>query len=335
MTEKPFYINAPSIGAIRELRDALADDVYRTPVLRCSAIEEQISSGSGRVMAKLEFLQRTGTFKARGALAVLKSLDSAQLEAGVTAVSAGNHAIATAFAARAVGTTAKVVMIPTANPARIEACKAYGAELVMADTVHDAFALAREIEKQEGRFFVHPFEGELVATGTGTVGLEICEQCEDVDVVIVPVGGGGLIGGMSNAIKQLRPDVEVIGVEPTGADSMRRSIELGEPQSIDKVQTIADSLGAPYALPYSFELTRSNTDRLVLVSDDELRLAMGFLFRSMKIAVEPACAATTAAILGPLRDELRGKNVVLTMCGSNIDWNTFAAQVRFADANAD
>ena len=335
MTKKPFYINTPSIAAIGELRDELAADVYRTPVLRCPAIEEQINSSNGQVMAKLEFLQRTGTFKARGALAVLKSLDSAQLEAGVTAVSAGNHAIATAFAARAVGTTAKVVMIPTANPARIEACKAYGAELVMADTVHDAFALAREIEKQEGRFFVHPFEGELVATGTGTVGLEICEQCEDVDVVIVPVGGGGLIGGMSNAIKQLRPDVEVIGVEPTGADSMRRSIELGEPQSIDKVQTIADSLGAPYALPYSFELTRSNTDRLVLVSDDELRLAMGFLFRSMKIAVEPACAATTAAILGPLRDELRGKNVVLTMCGSNIDWNTFAAQVRFADANAD
>ena len=334
MSEKPFYINAPSIAAIRDLRDQLGSDVYRTPLLRCPAIEEH-TDNSGRVMAKLEFLQRTGTFKARGALAVLKNLDAAQLQAGVTAVSAGNHAIATAFAARAVGTSAKVVMIPTANPARIAACRAYGAELVMADTVHDAFALAGEIEKQEGRFFVHPFEGELVATGTGTVGLEICEQCEDVDVVIVPVGGGGLIGGMSNAIKQLKPDVEVIGVEPTGADSMRRSIEQGEPQSIDKVETIADSLGAPYALPYSFELTRRNTDRLVLVDDEELRLAMGFLFRTLKIAIEPACAATTAAMLGPLRNEFRDKNVVLTMCGSNIDWNTFAAQVRFVDIDAD
>lgn len=335
MTEKPFYITAPSIAAIRELREELGDDVYRTPVLRCPAIEEQVAMGSGKVMAKLEFLQRTGTFKARGALAVLKSLDVAQRDAGVTAVSAGNHAIATAFAARAVGTTAKIVMIPTANPARIAACKAYGAELVMADTVHDAFALANKIEKEEGRFFVHPFEGELVATGTGTVGLEICEQCDEIDVVVIPVGGGGLIGGMSNAIKQLRPDVEIIGVEPSGADSMRRSIEHGAPQSIDKVATIADSLGAPYALPYSFELTRRNTDRLVLVDDDELRLAMGFLFRSMKIAVEPACAATTAAILGSLRSDLRDRNVVLTMCGSNIDWNTFAGQVRFANANAD
>ena len=131
-------------------------------------------------------------------------------------------------------------------------------------------------------------------------------------------------------LKQLRPDVEIIGVEPTGADSMRRSLETGAPQSIDTVQTIADSLGAPYALPYSFELTRRNTDRVVLVDDDELRRAMGFLFISMKIAVEPACAATTAAILGPLREDLRGKNVVLTMCGSNIDWATFEAQ---ADLN--
>ena len=333
MTEKPFYITAPSIAAISCLRNELGNDIYRTPVLRCPAIEEHINS-SGQVTAKLEFLQRTGTFKARGALAVLRSLDDAQRQAGVTAVSAGNHAIATAFAARAVGTTAKIVMLPSANPARIDACRQYGAELVMADNVHGAFTLAGEIEKHEGRFFVHPFEGELVATGTGTVGLEIIEQIDEVDTVVIPVGGGGLIGGMSNAIKQLKPDVEVIGVEPTGADSMRRSLEMGEPQSIDKVQTIADSLGAPYALPYSFELTRQNTDRLVLVDDDELRRAMGFLFNTMKIAVEPACAATTAAILGPLRDDLRDRNVVLTMCGSNIDWRTFAEQVCFPESHA-
>ena len=334
MTREPYYITAPSIAAIRGLRNELGDDIYRTPMLRCPAIEEHINS-SGRVMAKLEFLQRTGTFKARGALAVLRSLDAAQLAAGVTAVSAGNHAIATAFAASAVGTTAKVVMIPSANPARIEACRSYGAEVVMADTVHDAFTLAGQIEAEEGRFFVHPFEGELVATGTGTVGLEIIEQVEDIDTVVIPVGGGGLIGGMSNAIKQLNSDVEIIGVEPVGADSMSRSFAKGEPQSIDKVQTIADSLGAPYALPYSFELTRRNTDRIVLVEDAELQEAMGFLFATMKFAVEPACAATTAAILGPLRDELRDKNVVLTMCGSNIDWATFAKQVCFADANTD
>ena len=291
--------------------------------------------GSGRVMAKLEFLQRTGTFKARGALAVMKRLDASQLEAGVTAVSAGNHAIATAFAAQAVGSTAKVVMIRSANAARIQACESYGAEIVFTDTVHQAFARAAEIEAQEGRYFVHPFEGELVATGTGMVGLEICEQCGDIDVVIIPVGGGGLMGGMANAIKQLRRDVQIIGVEPAGADSMRRSLAEGKPQAIDEVHTIADSLGAPYALPYSFELCRQNVDQIVLVEDEELRGAMGFLFKTLQIAVEPACAATTAALLGPLRGEFRDRNVVIVMCGSNIDWHTFASLARFDDLDAD
>lgn len=328
-----FYINKPSIADIRALRESLGDDIRRTPLLRSPAIEDRLN-GDSRVYAKLEFLQRTGTFKARSALAVLKSLDAEQLSAGVTAVSAGNHAIATAFAAATVGTSAKVVMISSANPSRIEACRSYGAEVMLVDDVHEGFAVAEQVKKDEGRYFVHPFEGPAIATGTGSVGLEICEQCADFDTVIVPVGGGGLIAGMANAIRQLRPDTEIIGVEPIGADSMHRSFVAGKPQSIDKVATIADSLGAPFALPYSFELCRQNVDRLVLVDDDQLRRAMGFLFRHLKIAVEPACAASTAALLGPLRRELNGRRIVLTMCGSNIDWATFADQVLFEDDDA-
>jgi len=171
----------------------------------------------------------------------------------------------------------------------------YGAEVVIADDVHHAFELARDIRDKEGRFFVHPFEGPSVALGTGTVGLEICEQVPEFDALVIPIGGGGLIAGISNAVKQLRPEVEIIGVEPEGADSMHRSFASGEPESIEKVTTIADSL-------------------------------------SMNIAIEPACAATTAALLGPLRDSLRGKRVVLVMCGSNIDWETFSKQVVFDDA---
>jgi threonine dehydratase len=121
----------------------------------------------------------------------------------------------------------------------------------------------------------------------------------------------------------------VIGVEPEGADSMHRSFESGKPERIEKVMTIADSLGAPFAMPYSFELTRKNVDRLVLIDDSQLRRAMGFLFQSLNIAVEPACAATTAALLGPLRESLRSKRVVLVMCGSNIDWATFSQQADF------
>ncbi|MDH3619774.1 MAG: threonine/serine dehydratase [Gammaproteobacteria bacterium] len=299
-------------------------------MLRCAPLEAVIGGGT-EVRAKLEFLQRTGTFKARGALATLHGLSDAEKAAGVTAVSAGNHAIATAYAARALGTTAKVVMIGTANPLRIASCRAMGAEVVLVDDVHEAFDVAERIQAEEGRYFVHPFEGPKIALGTGTVGVEICEQVPDFDSLIVPIGGGGLIAGIANAVKQLRPDCEIIGVEPFGADSMYRSRQTGAAQSLETVSTIADSLGAPFAMPYSFALTEANVDRLVRVDDDELRRTMGFLFRTMKLAVEPACAASTAALLGPLRDDLRGNRVVVVMCGSNIDWDTFERQAIFDD----
>jgi threonine dehydratase len=322
--------SGPNIEEIRDLAKQLAGRIVRTPLLRCSTIEERLDNGT-EVFAKLEFLQRTGTFKARGALATLGGLSKDELQRGVTAVSAGNHAIATAFAAREMGSSAKVVMTRSANPARVATCRSYGAEVVIAADVHEAFALANKIRDEEGRFFVHPFDGPSIALGTGTMGLEICEQLDEFDAVVIPVGGGGLISGSASAIRQLRPDCQVIGVEPEGADSMHRSFAAGEPRSIEHVGTIADSLGAPFALPYSFTLTRENVQRLTLVSDDQLRRAMGFLFQHMKIAVEPACAATTAALFGPLREALAGKRVVLVFCGSNIDWVTFSKQVIFED----
>jgi len=315
-------VEGPTIQQIRELRQRLGNSIVNTPLLRCRALERRLG-GNTRIFGKLEFLQRTGTFKARGALAVLNSLDDAQISAGVTAVSAGNHAVATAFAAQAVNSSAKIAMISTANPARIRACREYGAELIMVDDVHEAFEVAESICRDEGRFFVHPFEGVDIATGTGTIGLEICAQCDAFDAVVVPVGGGGLIAGIANAVRQLRPECEIVGVEPAGADSMHRSFAAGRPMSIDKVRSVADSLGAPFAMPYSFALCRQNVSRLVMVDDEELCRSMKLLFETMHIAVEPACGASTAAILGPLRETLAGKTVVLVFCGSNIDWATF------------
>lgn len=323
----------PTIEQVRALRDRLGSDIVRTPMLRCAALEQHFGADI-RIHAKLEFLQRTGTFKARGALSALNDLSDEQRTKGVTAVSAGNHAVATAYAANITGSSAKIVMISSANPLRIELCRAYGAELVLVDDVHEAFAVAESIQKEEGRFFVHPFEGASIATGTGTVGLEICEQCDHFDTVIVPVGGGGLIAGIANAVKQLRPDCEVVGIEPEGADSMHRSFDADEPRSIDKVRTIADSLGAPFAMPYSFALSRQHVDRLALVDDIQLRQTMGLLFQLMNVAVEPACAASTAALFGPLRERMAGKSVVLVFCGSNIDWNTFANQAIFGELSA-
>ena len=329
--QREIFLNdfLPRIDAVRELKKRLQPHLVETPVVRCAAIEGVLGGGT-RVTAKMEFLQQTGTFKARGALSVAMSLDEHQLSAGITAVSAGNHAIAAAFAARTVGTSAKVVMISSANPLRIEKCREYGAEVVMAGDAHEAFALVEKIQQEEGRFFIHPFEGPKTFLGTATVGLEMCEQILDFDALIVAIGGGGLCSGISTAVKQLRPDVQVYGVEPAGADSMLRSLKSGKPETLDEVHTIADSLGAPFALPMTFELCRTNVDEIVTVEDDELRTAMNFLFQSQKIAVEPACAASTAALMGPLADKLRGQHVAIVMCGSNTDWNTFAGHAGIA-----
>ena len=327
-------MSAPSLDDVRALQRSLTPWLTPTPLLRCIELEEALE-GETAVFGKLEFLQRTGTFKARGALASVLSLTASQREAGVTAVSAGNHALAVAYAARALPTSAKVVMLKTSNAARIEGCRRLGAEIVLAGDVHEAFTEARRIERDEGRYFVHPFEGPNIARGTATLGLEIMEAAPELDAVVVPIGGGGLCAGVAAAVKQVNPRCSVFGVEPEGADSMQRSFDAGKPISIDRVATIADSLGAPEAMPYSFALCREFVDELVTVSDDELRDAMTFLFRRMRIAVEPACAASSAALLGPLRAKCRGLRVALVFCGSNIDWASYSRDIETGTRHVD
>lgn len=315
------YPNLPDIAAAHA---RLRDLVVETPVHRWRGLEIAEAAGAKtEVVLKLELFQYTGSFKARGALTNLLNLTPEALGRGVTAVSAGNHAIAVAYAAKTLGTTAKVVMMKSANPFRVERCKSYGAELVLADDVHSAFDTVRRIEREEGRSFVHPFEGERTVLGTATLGYEWHRQASDLDAVIAPIGGGGLAAGMACALKQLQPNIQVFGVEPEGADSMHRSFAAGSPQAIERVATIADSLGAPHAAPYSFAICRRFLDGLVKIDDNAMRRCMGLLFREMKLAVEPAGAAATAALCGPLRERLAGKRVGLIVCGSNIDAATY------------
>jgi threonine dehydratase len=191
------------------------------------------------VVLKEELFQRAGSFKVRGALAVMRDLSPDVLARGVTAVSAGNHAMAVAYAAGVLGTSAKVVMPKTANPFRVERCRAMGAAVELADDVHQAFARVKQIEQEEGRTFVHPFEGPLTALGSGTLGLELVEQAGPLDAVIVPVGGGGLCAGVSAAVKLASPKTQVFGVEPEGADTMRRSFA-----AVCSVKTLRSSLSA-------------------------------------------------------------------------------------------
>jgi threonine dehydratase len=320
--------DAPSIERIRAARARLADRIVTTPVRewRDRGIELLLGEET-RVFLKEELFQRTGSFKPRGALSVMLDLAPEVLARGVTAVSAGNHALAVAYAARSLATTAKVVMPRTANRFRVDGCRELGAQVELVDDVHKAFERVREIEATEKRTFVHPFEGPLTALGNATLGLELCEQVPDLDAVIVPIGGGGLCAGVALAVKQISPRTSVFGVEPEGADSMHRSFKAGSPQAIDAVRTIADSLGAPHAAPYSFELCRRYVDELVLLDDDALRAAMRLLLTSAKLAVEPAGAAATAALCGPLRERLRGRRVGVLVCGANIDPASFAKHV--------
>ncbi|MGH8234261.1 MAG: threonine ammonia-lyase [Rhodanobacteraceae bacterium] len=322
MPDTPLAI--PTVADIRAARERLGDRVRKTPVWHWQGDAIGHAAGNDtRVFLKLELFQYTGTFKARGALLNALSLSDDEKRRGVTAVSAGNHAIATAFAARSVDTTAKVVMPKTANPARVALCRAYGAEVVLTDDVYAAFDEVKRIEKEEGRTFIHPFEGERTVLGTATVGYELCQQVGNLDAVIVPIGGGGLIAGIACAVKQMQPGCKVYGVEPEGADSMSRSFAAGSPQTLEHVNTIADSLAAPYALPYSFGIAKRFVDEIVTISDVAMQRAMGLLFADMKLAVEPAGTSATAALCGPLRERLAGKRVGVIVCGSNIDLNTF------------
>jgi threonine dehydratase len=321
-------ISLPTLPEIRAVAAQLAGRIARTPVFDYEGPEVRARLPAGtRLNLKLELFQHTGSFKPRGALAVMLGLSPEALARGVTAVSAGNHAIATAWAARELGCHAKLVMFASANPARIEKVRRYGGEVVIAREVAEAFELAQRIEIEEGRTFVHPYEGPRTALGTATLGLERLEQAPDLEAVIVPIGGGGLIAGVACAIKQLRPDCPVFGVEPLGADSMWRSFEAGSPQRLEKVATIADSLGAPFALPYSFALCRRYVDEVVRIEDAPMVDAMRLVFDELKLALEPAGAAATAALLGPLRDRLAGRRVGVLLCGSNIDLLGFAQLV--------
>lgn len=315
----------PSLHDVWQTAARLGGRVLETPVWRwqTGVVQERLAP-STEVWLKLELFQRTGSFKLRGALNALAALDADALKRGVVAASAGNHAMTVAHAARAVGTTAAVCMPRHASPMRIASCRADGARVMLTDTVHEAFALAQQLVAEEGRTMIHPFDGPRTAEGTATVGLELLQQVADLDAVVVPVGGGGLCAGVAAAVKQLRPSCEVYGVEPYGADAMYRSFEAGEPVRLERVDTVADSLGAPYALPYSYGVCRRFVDAIVRVSDDELCRAMHHLFRDMKLVAEPAAAAATAALLGPLRERLDGRRVGLVVCGSNVDAQRFA-----------
>lgn len=324
-SEMPFVF--PSLAAITTQAAVLANRITRTPVWEWNTpLKNEIVGADTPVSFKLELLQRTGSFKARGALTVIDGLSADQRAKGVVAGSAGNHGIAVAFAARSAEVRAKIAVPKTINPFRLAAIKAYGAEIEMVDHVGQVLDRMNQIAADDGRTTMHPFENPRITLGTGTLGLEWLEQMPDLDVVIVPIGGGGLASGVACAVKQVRPGCKVYGVEPVGAPSMARSLAAGKPIVLaEPPRSIADSLSAPRSEPYSFAACQKYLDDVVLIDDDAMRVAMKLLFEDVKLAVEPAGAAATAGLLGPLRERCSNKKTGVIICGANIDPATFDA----------
>lgn len=313
-----------TLETIKIAQQKLEGHIIRTPVLdlRQTGLEDLLPQGCTATM-KMELFQKSGSFKARGNLLSLNALTPDQRGAGVTAASGGNHALALAWAAKTADISAKIAIPKTADPIRIDGCRALGAELVLCDSIIDVFPKMHEIADTEGRSIIHPFEGYNMSLGAATCAAEFFQDAPNLDVVILPVGGGGLISGMSAALKLLNPKIEIFGIEPFGADSMYQSFKSGAPQSLDKVDTIADSLGSPTALPYSYELTRKNVTDIIRVTDDDLRQTMRVMNEALKLMVEPACAASLTGALGPLKSHLVGKNIGLLACGANISRTRF------------
>lgn len=317
-----------TLSAIEDTRAALGDLIVETPVHPWRGEEIAAAAGADtEVFLKLELFQYTGTFKPRGAFNVMRHLSQDALQRGVTAISAGNHAVAVAYCAMKRGVPAKVVMVKTANPFRVAKARGYGAEVIMANDAKAGFDMVHRFEEEEGLTFIHPFEGINTSLGTATLGLELARQAPQLDAAIVPIGGGGLASGFATALKLAQPRCAVYGVEPEGAPTLTRALAAGEPVMLDGMATIADSLAAPFTGATTFSLCRAHLDEVVLVDDAALRRAQALAFREMKLALEPAGAAATAALTGPLKDRLQGKRVGVLVCGSNIDIATFATQV--------
>lgn len=310
---------------VDKARDDLVGRVIRTPVLplESSKIKPHVPSGS-KLSMKLELFQHTGSFKARGALLGTDWLSDQQLAKGVVTFSGGNHALATAWAAKKKGISAKVIMTKAADPLRIGGCRELGAEIILVDDISSALPMLEKIAVAEGRKILHPFNDLNMAVGAATCAAEFIEDIPQLDMVVLPVGGGGLISGMAATFKRHNPDITVIGVEPQGANSLFRSFAANAPVTLDAVDTIADSLGAPAAMLESFLLARQNVDDIVLVDDKEMAETMLLMREKLALIAEPACTASLAAVLGPLRDVVTGKSVGVLACGSNISPDRFA-----------
>ncbi|MBO9606302.1 MAG: threonine ammonia-lyase [Paenibacillaceae bacterium] len=313
---------------IVQAKRRLSGVVHHTPLVHSKTFSEM---AGGKTLLKLENLQRTGAFKLRGAFNKVASLAEGDRAKGIVTASAGNHAQGVACAAAHYGVAATVVMPQSAPAAKVNATESYGAAVVLAGSNYDeAYAYARQYADERGATFVHAFDDAAVIAGQGTIGIEIVDECPDVDTIVVPIGGGGLIAGVALAAKAANPAVRIVGVQPESANSAYLSWQTGRRLAIAAPATIADGLAvkSPGELPWA--MMQRYVDDIVAVSDDEIVRAMRLHLERAKLLVEGAGAAPLAALLGG-KIETTGRQTALVVSGGNVDLTRLALLAGIGD----
>jgi threonine dehydratase len=310
-------MNFLSRAEFEAARERVAPHVRRTPMMTSRLLSERTGFN---VFLKAEMLQRTGSYKIRGPLNKFAHLTSEQKRSGVICSSAGNHAQGVALAAAIQGIKAVVVMAANATPSKVEATRAYGAEVVLYGSIWDeANEKAKQLCQERGLTYIHPFDDPELIAGQGTLGLEIHDDLPAADLVIVPIGGGGLISGIAMALKSINPAIKVVGVESSGAPAMKLSVEAGHLITLDKIDCIIDGLKVKRVGEYTFEVVRRYVDQLVALPDSDIFDAVLWVMSHCKLVVEGAAAAPVAALLEGLVDAGPGANVVCVLSGGNVN----------------
>ena len=301
------------IAAIKQAQQRINRYIKRTPLEHSETLSRYLRTN---VFVKFELFQKTGSFKVRGAFNKLLSLPAEERKRGVVAISGGNHAQAVAYASNVLDTDA-VVLMPQSTPQNyLEATRNYGATVDLQPSIQDAFKKIKDYEA-EGRVFIHPFDDPLVMAGQGTVGLEIMEDLPGITDMIISIGGGGFEGGVSIAIKAIKPEVRIWGVETVGADAMSQAWKAGHPVDVT-ITSIAKTLGAPAVSARTLAIAQKNLEGVIVVTDHEAVQALKFILERLKVLTEPAASCTLSAA-SRLKDHFgKDNNLVLILCGGNL-----------------
>lgn len=303
-----------NIILIKEAQKRIQPYIKRTPLEHSETLSKYLCTN---VWVKMELFQKTGSFKVRGAFNKLLSLSAEERKRGVVAISGGNHAQAVAYASSVLEVDS-VVLMPESTPQNyVEATKNYGAKVDLQPTIAVAFEKIKTYET-DGRIFIHPFDDPLVMAGQGTLGLEIMEDLPGVTDIFISIGGGGFAGGVSAAVKAIKSEAKIYGVETIGADAMSQAINAGHPVELAAITSIAKTLGAPSVSDRTLALTLKNLEEVILVPDEEALKSLEFILERLKVLTEPAASCTLAAALR-LKDQFnKNNNVVLIFCGGNL-----------------